>query len=131
MFEDAGAVREQFILSAAQCKRGQRRTVYVRQRRRKEFAEYGDTIKLADLQRPLFESQKGGVFSANNMCQLFLDIYRACGMKDASSHSRRRTQITRLANTGVQQRTPQHGHRRHHTRHEAVPEGVRSDKIAA
>ena len=101
VFDDAGAVREQFILSAAQSKGGQRRTVYVNQRLRKAFAEYGDTIKLNDPQRPLFASQKGGAFSANTMCQLFLDIYKAVGLKDASSHSGRRTYITRLANKGV------------------------------
>jgi site-specific recombinase XerD len=54
-----------------------------------------------ELNHPLFESQKGGHFSANTMCQLFLDIYKACGLKDASSHSGRRTYITRLANKGV------------------------------
>jgi integrase/recombinase XerD len=101
VFDDAGAVREQFILSAAQSKGGQRRTVYVNQRLRRALAEYGDTIKLVDPQRPLFASQKGGGFSANTMCQLFLDIYKACGLKDASSHSGRRTYITRLANKGV------------------------------
>ena len=62
VFDEGGAVREQFILSAAQSKGGQRRTVYVSQRLRKAFAEYGDTIKLSDPQRPLFESQKGGAF---------------------------------------------------------------------
>jgi integrase/recombinase XerD len=35
------------------------------------------------------------------MCQLFLKIYKPCGFKDASSHSGRRTYITRLANKGV------------------------------
>ena len=38
---------------------------------------------------------------ANTMCQLFLDIFKAIGLKDASSHSGRRTYITRLANKGV------------------------------
>lgn len=38
------------------------------------------------------------------MCQLFLDIYKACELKDASSHSGRRTYITRLANNGVRVR---------------------------
>ena len=54
-----------------------------------------------DQRRALFASQKGGHFSANTMCQLFLDIYKAVGLKDASSHSGRRTYITRLANKGV------------------------------
>lgn len=101
VFDEAGAVREQFILSAAQSKGGQTRTVYLNQRLRRALVDYGDTIKLMDPQRALFTSQKGGHFSANTMCQLFLDIYKACGLKDASSHSGRRTYITRLANKGV------------------------------
>lgn len=35
------------------------------------------------------------------MCQLLLDIYKAVGMKDASSHSGRRTYIARLENKRV------------------------------
>ncbi|MDB2454758.1 site-specific integrase [Planktomarina temperata] len=101
VFDEEGDVRTQFILSAQQSKGGQTRTVYLNQRLRKALREYGDYIRLADPQRPLFASQKGGHFSANTMCQLFLDIYKAIGLKDASSHSGRRTYITRLANKGV------------------------------
>ena len=75
--------------------------MYLNQRLQKALREYGDYIRLADSQRPLFVSQKGGHFSANTMCQLFLDIFKAIGLKDASSHSGRRTYITRLANKGV------------------------------
>jgi len=35
------------------------------------------------------------------LCNLFLEIYKPVGLKDARSHSRRRTYITRLANKGV------------------------------
>ena len=35
------------------------------------------------------------------MSQLVLDIYKAIGLKDTSSHSGRGTYITRLANKGV------------------------------
>ena len=101
VFDEVGDVREQLILSAAQSKGGKTRTVYLNQRLRRTLVEYGDTIKLMDPQRALFVSQKGGHFSANTMYQLFLDIYKACGLKDASSHSGRRTYITRLANKGV------------------------------
>ena len=101
VFDEAGDVREQFILSAAQSKGGKTRTVYLNQRLRKALLEYSAFIPITDPQRPLFESQKGGHFSANTMCQLFLDIYKAVGLKDASSHSGRRTYITRLANKGV------------------------------
>ena len=101
VFDEDGNVRSQFILSAAQSKGGQTRTVYLNQRFRKVLLEYSACIRITDPQRPLFASQKGGHFSANTMCQLFLDIYKACRLKDASSHSGRRTYITRLANKGV------------------------------
>ena len=101
VFDEEGDVRTQFILSAQQSKGGQTRTVYLNQRFRKALLEYSACIRITDPQRPLFESQKGGHFSANTMCQLFLDIYKAVGLKDASSHSGRRTYITRLANKGV------------------------------
>ncbi len=101
VFDDAGNVRPQFVLQRNQTKGGKARTVYVNQRLQRALAEYGASIRLTKPSRPLFESQKGGHFSANTMCQLFLDIYKACGLKDASSHSGRRTFITRLAAQGV------------------------------
>ena len=101
VFDEAGAVRTQFILSASQSKGGKTRTVYLNQRLRRALAEYAAAISTTDPLRALFASQKGGHFSANTMCQLFLDIYKAVGLKDASSHSGRRTYITRLANKGV------------------------------
>ena len=101
VFDEGGNVREQFILTAEQSKGGHTRTVYLNQRLRKALGDYGAIKYLGDPQRPLFESQKGGHFSANTMCQLFLDIYKALGLKDASSHSGRRTYITRQANKGV------------------------------
>ena len=101
VFDEVGAVRTQFILSASQSKGGKTRTVYLNQRLRRALAEYAAAISTTDPLRALFASQKGGHFSANTMCQLFLDIYKAVGLKDASSHSGRRTYITRLANKGV------------------------------
>lgn len=101
VYDAEGAVREQFVLQGRQSKGGKARTVYLNQRLQRALAEYAARTPLADPQRPLFESQKGGAFSANTMCQLFLDIYRACGLKDASSHSGSRTFITRMAAQGV------------------------------
>ncbi|WP_375698428.1 tyrosine-type recombinase/integrase [Pseudophaeobacter sp. TrK17] len=101
VFEPSGAVRGEFILSAAQSKGGHRRTVYLNQRLRRALAEYALLVDVTQPNAPLLPSQKGGHFSPNTMCQLFLEIYKACGLKDASSHSGRRTYITRLANRGV------------------------------
>ena len=49
----------------------------------------------------LFQTQIGSGFSANTMCQLLLNIYAECNLKGCSSHSGRRTFITRLADSGV------------------------------
>ena len=62
VFDETGAVREQFILGVDQSKGGQRRTVYLNQRLRKALAKYAKSKCLRELDRPLFESQKGGLF---------------------------------------------------------------------
>lgn len=94
-----GQIRRQFTLGAEQTKGGVTREAYLNQRLRKELRSFvAATAKPTD---PLFPSQKGGHFSANTMCQLFLDIYAHCGLSGASSHSGRRSFITRLANKGI------------------------------
>ena len=53
------------------------------------------------LDSALFRSQKRGHFSANTMVQLLKNIYVSAGFKNASSHSGRRSLITKLADKGV------------------------------
>ena len=55
----------------------------------------GEAITLA------FCSQKGGNFLRKTTAQLFLKVYAACRIDGASSHSGRRTLITRLADHGI------------------------------
>jgi integrase/recombinase XerD len=101
VYDEQGSVRDQFTLRATQSKGGRTRTVYIGSKLKRAFKEYHASIVGHKEDMPLFPSQKGGHFSANTMCQLFLDIYKACGLRDASSHSGRRTYITKLANKGV------------------------------
>jgi integrase/recombinase XerD len=101
VYDADGAVRLQFTLSKEQTKGARTRTVFVNRQLRQQLEAYGRYKRSTDAAAPLFRSQKGGAFSANTMCQLFLNIYKACGLTDASSHSGRRTFITRLANKGV------------------------------
>jgi integrase/recombinase XerD len=69
-------------------------TEYVAERR----AEDGTTFNLA---APLFRSQKGLAFSPATMSRLLGDIYKSAGFADASSHSGRRSLITKLAYSGI------------------------------
>ena len=71
VFDAEGRVREQFTLEIDQTKGGQRRSVFINKRLAKALDDYGLEKNLSNLERPLFESQKGGYFSANTMCQLF------------------------------------------------------------
>ena len=57
--------------------------------------------------QPLILSQKGGSFSATTMVMLFRRIYDLAGLRDARSHSGRRSFITNLANKGVSVRVVQ------------------------
>ncbi len=101
VYDNKGDVREQFVLSAAQSKGHKARTVWINRRLRRVLEDYAVLLNMTDPQRALFESQKGGAFSANTMTQLFLVIYKAAGFAHASSHSGRRSFITNLAAKSV------------------------------
>ena len=101
VYDAEGAVRTQFTLSKSQTKGARTRTVFVNKQLAQQLAAYRKWRCSTDAAAPLFRSQKGGHFSANTMCQLFLNIFHACGLQGASSHSGRRTFITRLANKGI------------------------------
>lgn len=101
IYDANGAVREHFNLRRAQTKGGHERTVYLNKALRRALAEYRTLVEHSKPTDALFSTQKRGAFSANTMCQLFLEIYAAAGITGASSHSGRRTFVTRLANQGV------------------------------
>jgi integrase/recombinase XerD len=56
---------------------------------------------MAAADAPLFPTRTGRHFTANGMVHLFIDIYARARIENASSHSGRRTMITRLAEQGV------------------------------
>lgn len=54
-----------------------------------------------NIEAPLFRSQKGSRFSANAMARVLKNIYIDAGYPEASSHSGRRSLITKLAYAGI------------------------------
>lgn len=101
VYNEDGTVRTQFTLRKEQTKGSRTRVVFVNRTLAQALEQYARCRTSTDATAPLFPSQRGSAFSANTMCQLFLNIYHACGLANASSHSGRRTFITVLANKGV------------------------------
>ena len=107
-----GTVLEEIALSAAQTKGNQSRTVLVPRKLRDEITTYLQqrfglanliAVTYTDTQRALFPTQKNPQrgFTANTLCQLFHKLYKDTHMTGATSHSGRRSFITKLADKGV------------------------------
>jgi integrase/recombinase XerD len=99
-----GSIVDAVVLQSSQTKGAQRQTVYLSKRVRKAIAAYvGDTTQLTQhqLQRKLLQTQKGGGFSSATVQQLFRELYKSAAIPNASSHSGRRSFITKLAHSGV------------------------------
>lgn len=104
-----GTVRDQIILKAAYTKTKETRAIFVSKRLRKELELYGasldlsanTTLKTEKTRHPLLMTQKRTAFSPNSLCQLFMQLYRQAGIDGASSHSGRRSFITKMAHSGI------------------------------
>lgn len=94
-------IREEFVLSKEQTKGRKARRVFLSDKLRKELSIYVKSARLRNGCNALFQSQKGKAFSANTMCQLFLNIYEEAGIEGASSHSGRRTMISAMSAKGI------------------------------
>ena len=92
-------------LKAAYTKGGRTRDVFASSPSlRRALERYRETrsVPTARASRmPLFASQKGGPMTACSMARFLKALYREAGVPGASSHSGRRTLITRLAERGV------------------------------
>ena len=102
VFDGEGNPREQIILKAAYTKGHQARTVFVSDKLRRELRRYRAVLpETLVSEAPFLRTQKNTAFSPNTLCQLFGELYRKAGVDGASSHSGRRSFITKLAHNGV------------------------------
>jgi integrase/recombinase XerD len=105
VYEPDGHVRKIVHLKAAYTKGGRTRDVFVSSPAlRRVLEKYGERDWLGSArasQAALFASQKGGPMTACSMARFLKALYREVGIAGASSHSGRRTLITRLAERGI------------------------------
>ena len=105
VYETGGRVRKVVHLKAAYTKGGKTRDVFVSSPAlRRVLEKYGEgNFVMSGRSSPtaLFASQKGGPMTPYSMARFLKALYLEAGVVGASSHSGRRTLITRLAERGV------------------------------
>ena len=101
--DDEGGVRNEIRLKAENTKTKEARVVFVNAKLKKELQQYASTYKPSDTKLKFFNSQKhkSDGYNANTLTQFFHYLYKRAGVFGASSHSGRRTFITKLASQGV------------------------------
>jgi integrase/recombinase XerD len=105
-----GSIRDHIVLQPHQTKGHQQRIVYLNEKLRTDLTDY---MKSSDRSGYLFKSQKRDHFTANTLQAVITSLYRRVGLVGCSSHSGRRSFITKLASVGVSARVLQElaGHR--------------------
>lgn len=97
-----GRILSETLLDASQTKGRRARKVFLSDKLRDELKRYCNARGPQNSEcEALFLTQKARPFTANAICHLFLAIYQQVGLRAASSHSGRRTFITKLASKGV------------------------------
>lgn len=103
--EADGQIKAETTLTAAQTKGKKGRNIWFAEKVRAELAAYVAAHKPKQLTQTLFYTQRSDGFTANTLTHIVNGIYKGAGISGATSHSRRRTGLTNLAERGVGVRT--------------------------
>ena len=99
--DDKGNIVDVIYLKATQTKGNDSRRVFVNKKAKALLKSYLNANLSVIRSDYLFTTQKSKQFTANTLTQLLKRLYEQVGIKHATSHSGRRTFITKLANSGV------------------------------
>ena len=101
VINDEGLMNDIIYLSSSQTKGRQSRRVFVSTKAKLALKRYMTHKKAVVRQEFVFQTQKSERFNTNALTQLVKRIYQRVGVVGASSHSGRRSFITKLATSGV------------------------------
>lgn len=97
-----GTLKDELRFTAAQVKEGRAACVQISPKLRAELQEFLGTISTKEHSAALIASGRTGThFNVNALTQVVNALYKNAGIAGGSSHSGRRTAITRLANMNV------------------------------
>ncbi len=94
-------LREEFLLVKGITKTHQSRTIYIHPVAARGLEEYLATRPTARASEPLFTSRDGERIGLSTFSRIFEEAFRRAGLEGASTHSLRRTFITRLHQAGT------------------------------
>ena len=104
VIEYSWKVVDVILLKASQTKGTNTRRVFINAKAKSLIKIYLNAKSKATNSQFMFATQKGKQFNVNALVHLFKRLYTQVGLKHSSSHSGRRTFITKLANSGVNAR---------------------------
>jgi integrase/recombinase XerD len=96
-----GAIVSEVRLAAQQTKGSRSRIVLLPERLRSELARYVMQHPSKDAKAPLFYTERSAGFTADTLTHIVNALYKRAQIHGGSSHSGRRTFITKLAEQGV------------------------------
>ena len=99
--DNNGNVLDEITLSAQVTKNNQARKVFLPKKMQNHLQEYLSGMRRVPTHGYLFYTQKSSHFTPNTAAQHLKRLYERAGITGATSHSGRRTWLTRLSQKGV------------------------------